>query len=302
MIAYSYAYQGRQPLVRKKISVIVHGDNVQRWENFQQGIKQAAIDLNAEETFLTMTDNISASEQQSLVNREAKNKAEGLIVAAVDSAEMTELVQEVNKQVPVVMVETAIDEVKENIPYVSADNYKMGEKLAENIMSENNKNEPIYLIDINQQRNSIRERKEGLLNVLESNGYKVTYWQPEDSNAVLQFILEEQKLVASGIIVVLDELTLEEVADGTPKLQEDFLIYGIGSTAKIVYYLDQGAIRGIVFQDEYNMGYTSMVRLFEKISNNENAFAVNDEIEVHSANKDTAHLPEQERLLYPIIQ
>ena len=308
IIAYSYVYQGRQPLVRKKVSVIVYGDNVQRWENFQQGINQAALDLNAEVTFLTMTDDIGVGEQQSLVNREARNKAEGLIVAAVNSKEMIEPIEEINKQIPVVMAETGIYEEKviyeevADVPYVSADNREMGEKLAEIIMSENDKNEPIYLVDINKQRNPIEVRKEGLTKLLENSGYRITYWQPEDSSAVLPFVEEQQKLAAPGVIVALDELALEAIIDGTPKLQEGFAIYGIGSTAKIVYYLDQGAIKGIVFQDEYNMGYTSMIRLFEKISNKRGISVVNGEIEVHSANKDNVHLPEEERLLYPIIQ
>ena len=303
VIAYSYAYQGRQPLVRKKVSVIVYGDNVQRWENFQQGINQAALDLNAEVTFLTtMTDDIGVGEQRSLVYREERNKAEGLIVAAVNSKEMTEPIEEVNKQIPVVMAETAIDETKESIKYVSADNLAMGEELAKIIVAEQGRTTPIYLVDVNGQRNSIQARKEGLIKVLEASGYKVVRWQPEDSSAILPFVEEQQKLSAPGIIVALDELTLEAIVDGTPKLQEEFSLYGIGSTAKIVYYLDQGAIKGIVFQDEYNMGYTSMVRLFEKISNDKGIPAVSGEIEVHSANKDNVHLPEEERLLYPIIQ
>ena len=302
VIAYSYMYQGQQQEASKKVSIIVYGDNVQRWENFQQGINQAALDLNVEETFLTMTDEISVVEQRSLVNREARNKAEGLIVAAVNSGDMTNAIEEVNKQIPVVMAETGIYEGKANIPYVSADNLKMGEELAKTIMAENDKNVPIYLVDVEQQRNSIKIRQEGFLKLLETKGYKVTRWYPQGSNDILPFIEEQQKLVAPGIIVALGELTLEAVIDGTPKLQEEFLIYGIGSTAKIVYYLDQGAIKGIVFQDEYNMGYTSMVRLVEKISGKKTATAVDGEIEVHAANKDTVHLPEEERLLYPIIQ
>ena len=302
VIAYSYVYQDRAPLVRKKVSVIVHGDNVQRWENFQQGINQAALDLNAEVTFLTMTDDINVSEQRGLVNREIRNKAEGLIVAVVNSGKMTEPIQEVNKQIPVVTAETSIDEGKENIPYISADNRKMGEELAQTIASENSKTTPIYLLIANGQRNSIETRKAGLIDVLEKKGYKITTWEPEDSSAILPFVEEQQKLVAPGIIVALDELALEAIIDGTPKLQKEFSIYGIGSTAKIVYYLDQGAIKGIVFQDEYSMGYTSMVRLFEMIGNGRDIPSVSGEIEVHSANKDNVHLPEEERLLYPIIQ
>lgn len=302
IIAYSYVYQGRQPLVRKKVSVIVYGDNVQRWENFQQGINQAALDLNAEVTFLTMTDDINAIEQQGLVSREVRNKAEGLIVAAVDSEKMNMPIQEISKQIPVVMAETGLSEEVKNITYVTADNKAMGEELAEAIMAEKGETIPIYLVDINQQRDSIRTRKEGLISVLEEDGYKIIPWQPRDGSEVLPFIEERQKLVAPGVIVALDELTLETIIDGTPKLQEDFSVYGIGSTAKIVYFLDQGAIKGIVFQDEYNMGYTSMVRLFEKISNEKGIPTVSGDIEVHSANKDNVHLPEEERLLYPIIQ
>jgi|GEM_PF-1979499 len=322
MISYSYINQGRTKDDSKKISVIVHGDNTQRWENFRQGVEQAAMDLNAEITFLTMEDDTSVPEQEGLIEREIKNKAQGLIVAAADSAGMTESIREAMKHIPVVTVETDVRaEDESTLEYISADNKKMGEELAETIMRENDKTVPVYVVQVNQQRDSVLERQEGLVSGLQANGYSVTFWQPGEGDIKLSlFISKMQKTYESGIVAALDETTLESVIDGieeyvySDKESEEGdreqrkenkqipAIYGIGSTAKIVYYLDRDFIRGIVFQDEYHVGYTSIVRIFRQVKDGKRPQADAGRIEFYSADKDTLHLQENERLLYPIIQ
>lgn len=311
-IAYSYIYQERNHDNSKKVSVIVHGENTQRWENFHQGVLQAAADLNADVTFLTMTDDTSIENQTGLVKRQVKNNVQGMIISAVDSEGMSDIVQETARHIPVVMSENNIYSDNDTpLEYISADNQKMGEALAEKIMEENDRTTPIYILKANQQRDCVLKRQGALASKLQSNGYTVAYWEPGDEEA--DFTLFISKMVEKherGVIAAIDEIALENVIDGTQEYWDqdkgkDMLrpvIYGIGSTAKIVYSLERNLIKGIVFQDEYHMGYTSMVRLCRQLKDGEASLTGGSEIEFYSANKDTMHLPEKERLLYPIIQ
>jgi len=311
VISYSYINQEKSNDDSKKISVIVHGENTQRWENFYQGVQQAAVDLNAEVTFLTMTDDISIENQISLVEREVKNNVQGIIISAVDSEGMSEIIEETAKHIPVVMAENNIPSDDIPIEYISADNKKMGETLAERIMEENDGTTPIYILQVNQQRDCVWQRRSGLESKLQSNGYAIEYWEPAQGDSDLNLFIDKMlKKSAWGVVAALDEIALEGIIDGTQEyLNRDKegeilhpVIYGIGSTAKIVYSLDRDLIKGIVFQDEYHMGYISMVRLCRQLNGGEAPPADGDSIEFYSANKDTLHLPEKERLLYPIIQ
>ena len=77
-------------------------------------------------------------------------------------------------------------------------------------------------------------------------------------------------------------------------------LYGIGSSEKIVYELDRGVIKGIVFQNEFNMGYEAVEVLIQKIRGEK--VSKMPEVDYHHASKETMHLKENERLLFPIIQ
>lgn len=315
MVSYAYVIQGRPQPKKTEVSIIVHGDNAERWENFRQGIEQAAADLNASISFVVMSDDVNADKQISLLKKEQSNGAQGIIISAFDSVKMAQTIVETAASIPVVMAETSVFlEEEQKLEYVSADNEVMGGKLAEMIMENSSSQSPVYILKVNEQRDSVIEREERLTAVLQENGYTIGYWTPEEGDFNLSLFVEKMiGQAGEGIVAALDETTLESVIDGvqgfnkqversggdTSKMPQ---IYGIGSTAKIVYHLNQGSLEGIVFQDEYHMGYTSMVRLLRMISAQEDPGAEGQSIESYTANRQNLHLPEIERLLYPIIQ
>lgn len=316
LTAYLYSIrEQRQQQKKTTVSVIVHGDNAERWENFRQGVWQAAIDLNASINFITMSDDVNADKQISLIRRELSNGTQGLIVSAFDSEAEAAAIVEAAAQIPVVMAETNVrlgDEC--SLDYISADNATMGAKLAGMIMERHDSQLPVYILQVNEQRDSVLEREQELAARLTENGYKVHYWQPGEGDFNLALFV--QKMIVQnqpGVIAALEESTLESVIDGAAGYRQNKektagssfskpLIYGIGSTSKIVYSLNQGSLEGIVFQDEYHMGYTSMVQLLGQIVSGQNSNTTGKSIESYTTDRTTLHLPEIERLLYPIIQ
>lgn len=315
LMSYSYIIQGHQQQKKIAVSIIVHSDSAERWENFRQGIQQAAIDLNATINFITMSDDVSAGKQISLIRREWSNGTQGMIISAFDSEKIGETIAEVSAQIPVVMAETDVSvEVERKLEYISADNAVMGEKLAKLIMEAHNNQIPVYILKVNEQRSSIQEREQELAASLTANGYTIHYWQPGEGDFNLALLVQKMmKESEPGVVAALDETTLEGVLDGaagyrqTEEAADDhstwkMQVYGIGSTSKIVYHLNQGNLEGIVFQDEYHMGYTSMVQLLSQIASGTDRGTAGKSIESYAAQRQTLHQPEMERLLYPIIQ
>lgn len=283
-----------------KISVIVYGNNSDRWATLKQGIDQGADDFKAEVNFVTMTEEDDAAEQAMLIDREIENGAKGIILAATDSKAMSKKVKDYLQVVPIVMVETNVEDL-EDIVYLSADNYSMGLNIGRSVYlnSEEKRTVAVFMNDLH--RNSVLERYEGLMDSLEYSEYTIKPWEKEegetDSSLFLQQMLNEDPV---DVIVALDDESLEEVVDAVEISESQVDIYGIGSSNKIVHYLDYGVINSIVFQNEFNMGYLSIQQLVNDISENKNILDI--DIEFRTVNRETMYLPKNQRLVFPIVQ
>jgi ribose transport system substrate-binding protein len=136
---------------------------------------------------------------------------------------------------------------------------------------------------------------------LEYSEYTIKPWEKEegetDSSLFLQQMLNEDPV---DVIVALDDESLEEVVDAVEISESQVDIYGIGSSNKIVHYLDYGVINSIVFQNEFNMGYLSIQQLVNDISENKNILDI--DIEFRTVNRETMYLPKNQRLVFPIVQ
>jgi ribose transport system substrate-binding protein len=297
---YLYINDSKNKEKLTKISVIVYGNNSDRWATLKQGIDQGADDFEAEVNFVTMTVDNDAKEQEMLIEREIENGAKGIILAAANSKEMAQVVKENSLLVPFVMVETNVEDM-EGIVYLSADNYSMGLNIGRSVFLNGEENRTVAIFIKNLHRNSISERYEGLMDSLQYTKYTILPWEmdAEDTEPSL-FLQEKLKEEAVDVIVALDDESLEEVADAVELLEKTVDIYGIGSSNKIVHYLDYGVINSIVFQNEFNMGYLSIQEIVKDI--NENKSILDVDIEFRTVNQETMYLPKNQRLVFPIVQ
>lgn len=297
---YFYSNDTNKKEKTAKISVIVYSNNSDRWATLKKGIDQGADDFKAEINFVTMTEEDNAEEQKMLIGREIKNGAKGIILAAADSKAMAQAVKDYSLVVPIVMVETNVEN-SENIVYISADNYSMGLNIGRSVYLNSKEPRTVAVFMNDLQRDSVAQRYDGLMDSLAYTKYTIHSWEgkEEDENSTI-FLQEMLKKDPVDVIVALDDEGLEKVVDAVEISENTVEIYGIGSSNKIVHYLDYGVINSIVFQNEFNMGYLSMQEVVGHI--NEKPNVLNFDIEFRTVNKETMYLPKNQRLVFPIVQ
>ena len=90
------------------ISIITRGKNSESLMIMKQGIDQAASEMNADISFITLSEENSVNEQNELINREIKNKADAIIISPVDYEKMAEPIENAMKKVPVILIESTV--------------------------------------------------------------------------------------------------------------------------------------------------------------------------------------------------
>ena len=101
-----YARTESEEIETKQISIIVYGTDSERWENLKNGAELACERNIAEVSVITMSSENDPEEQKSLIDREIENGADALIVAACDSKEIGDFLDEKNYRVPIIFAET----------------------------------------------------------------------------------------------------------------------------------------------------------------------------------------------------
>ncbi len=278
----------------KKISMIVYGDSQETWEDLKMGAYQAAKDYNAEINFVVMSNESNAKEQTALIEREIRNGAEGIIIAPVNSEKMTDSLDKVLNQVPIVEIYNYVD-TKNNIPVITANNYEMGETLA-NIIDRETRDLKILVIVDNMERNGISDRLQGFEeNIKKEN---IEYWNINGlipSNLVNK--VEEESY---DVVIAFDKFVLETTGEVIEKGNYDIDVYGMGNTTKIVDYLDREIIDGIIFQNEFNVGYISVENM---ISYSNYGVNIKDiYIEYKYISSESLYDTDNQRLLFPDVQ
>ena len=294
---FNYSYKKGTTV---KISAIVYGSGADRWSTMKQGLDQGAVDFNVEVNLVTTQEDGSAEEQKALIERELANGAQGIILAAADSSGMSETVREYAKAVPVVLVETGIRNM-EGITYISADNYSMGLNLGRSVYLGSSRKKSVAVFVNNLERDSVLARYEGFLDSLQYMDSTINEWvMGEEDTEISAFLNTQLANHRADVVVALDDQSLEAVIDAAQAVGSTADLYGIGSTNKIVHYLDYGLIDSIVFENEFNMGYLSVQELVHDIQKEE--IKTDNDIEFRTVNRETMYLPRNQRLVFPIVQ
>lgn len=297
LIGYGFITEGKAERPWN-ISVILYGNDSERWMNLKQGAEQAEKDYNVILNYVTTSKENVPEEQIGLIEREIENGADGLLIAASDSTRLEETIAELVQKIPIIMIETGVNNV-ETFQYLTADNYKMGEELANTIMKDSKTNKNVAIMTKNLQRDSINNRYEGFLCTLK--GHSVITFNdaqntPESIESFKTFIQDNN----IDTVVALDNSSLENLVDVIQATNYNVSVYGIGNTDKIVYYLDKGVINSIIFQNEFSIGYLGTELIYKKLSDLSTGNV--PEIAYQVINKDIMYTQENQRLLFPLVQ
>lgn len=297
---------------REHYSVILYQYTDNGWQLLDEGIRQAEEDFGVEVNVVTMAKDDRAKEQQDLIEREIENGAQGILVAAVDSEELREQLLEIDKKIPVVTIENYVDE---KITHIGADDYQIGFALGQKILKDYETKRPFYVTVIKEylERASVQKRYEGLMDALKTVGGEVRVKnckRGEGDYDLALFLGKEMSEWNQDVIVALDKYTLEQSIEARRRQEAEMsgskgetselpMFYGIGNTEKTVDGLDDGSVKAMIYQNEFNMGYQGLEVLINKKKN-----MPADEIPVirqQIVEKDTLYETENQRLLFPIF-
>ena len=209
-----------------RVSVLVDAEDDRAWGNFKMGLEQAALHLNADQSFITLYDEKAPEQQGTLLLREVNSGAQGIILLAENAANMEKMLEDLPAGVPVIIYGSGVDS-----PRVKAvlcpDWAGMARDLAATITEENGTGIKVSIVCSTKNRTNVETIKNTLLQALTQAGSEVNFVQLEG--------LEDAKTLVNGLvaqgdnIVVAPELnTLEALAQNIGDSADKLPLYGVG--------------------------------------------------------------------------
>lgn len=288
------------------ISIITRGKNSESLMIMKQGIDQAASEMNANISFVTLSQENSALEQEELIEREIKNKADAIIISPVDYEKMAEPIESAMKKIPVILIESTVKSERV-LPSISCDNYKLGVSLGEEMIKMGNTGVNVSIVKNNLECSSVKERYDGFMSVMKNTNNTCTFWEFSGEKQDTYYN-QAKKLLDNNdvdVVVTFDSGILEVVAQTKKDLssvnkdKKSAEIYGIGSTSKIISFVENKVINATAMQNEFNVGYLGVKAAVDTI-NGKNVN--NGTIYSTVINNQNMYSEENQRLLFPFIR
>lgn len=289
LIIFSYAYwNGGTVKDTVKVSVVLDSQNSEKWEALRQGMESFAKENKMEVNYVILTGEESVKEQMEILHREVQNGAEGIVLNLPNRGTLVKQINETLSQTRIVMVDSSLP-LTFDCGYIAPDNAAMGKKIAETGLSEALEGESFGVMIGNSDMQSNQERLQGVKEIL---GDRIAFIASTPEGVSRELWQKTQRLL------FLDVQAGEAVAD---KAKEDGkLLYGIGRTEKLVYYLDKGIVDALLVTDDFVMGYTALQSLYRQLRYY--AEIENETIPYILADRENLYTEENERILFPAVQ
>ena len=170
---YYYGVFARKKESSDVYSVILYQNTEDEWGTLIQGIMQAEEDLNVDVNYIYLSENDTAEDQMKEVNKEIRGKSSGILMAAVNSREIQEALENMMISIPIIFVETGAGD---SFPVIRSDDYAMGKALGEAVLEDMERTKApgkVTIITENMERDSVNLRYKGLRDTLKNSGRKV---------------------------------------------------------------------------------------------------------------------------------
>ena len=292
--AYNLLHTGEEKTM-PKVSVIVEDSSNERWTAFRLGIDQAAREYGVDVAFIASPEFESAQDQKNLISQEAAGGADALILSLYDS-EMTDIGTNTMK---IVFVETdGIRDSSAGSAAVVPSGRKMGEALGEMLLKKSGPAPYVSVLIRNLLRYSEKEMLQGLTETVEGAGGSILLIETDREHMMTALTRSKE---ADAIAVLEDPLLMRAAELSVSEELPGGRLFGIGCSPSNISYLDRGVISGMIIPNEFTMGYQSLAQLSRCLSND---IPVMKDIEIGFSGvlTEEVHDPENEKLLFPVVQ
>ncbi len=257
------------------VVVIPKGLTHEHWQSVHRGAERCAADLEAEDgtrvriIFDGPLRERDAMEQIRIVDRRVATGASGIVLAPQHSRTMTACVKRsADAGVPVIIIDSGIDDPDHFVKYVATDNYNGGCLAARHLLGElkNKDNPKLILFRYAVGSQATEDREKGFLDTVKQM-CPGAVWLSTDKYAgatrdsamreagpmILQFGKEVDGIFAPN----------ESSASGTADvlrsqgLNKKVVLMGFDASKPLLQSIQEGDIVGSILQDPYRMGYLS---------------------------------------------
>lgn len=289
----------QRPVELLELSVILREIDSSASAVTRQGMERAALDLNAELRFLTLSTPNDAAEQRKLLEREMEGGADGVLLAPADRTELKESVRAAADHMAVVTLETDMSD-EGAVACVSADNIALGKALGRAALNGVSEGDTILLVDSLPGDTGVTQRLESAAQVLEEAGIRIRVCRAEkwaDLPGAMQKALETEQ---PALVMAFESAALERAAQAVQAFKEPPLLYGMGSTNAIAAGLEQGWITSIAAQNEFAAGYLAVAAAVSSIRQ-EPAQAAKP-LAFSILRRENMYDPDNQKLLLPMVR
>lgn len=288
------------------VAVIIRGKSSEEWSVIKAGMDQASSEMNVNLRFTTLLEENSVREQKELMERELGSGTDAILISPADYSELSDIIENINKKIPIVLFESNIN-TKQDIPYISCDNYRLGQELAEEVVRNGNTRSNIVIVKSDLTYSSIQERYLGFIDEISKskNTYETIEFPTDESKLYnnIRSLMEDNKV---DVIVTFEPNILEVI--GTAKkyvinnsnITSNIEVYGTGRTSTIISLIEEEIIDAIAIQNEFNVGYLSIETAVNKLENKKNDSKIN--ITSTLINSRNMYSEENQKMLFPIVR
>lgn len=296
---------GRDRSVLGRISVIVRDSDSSQWAAFKYGTRMAAADRKVEVVIVGTESVLTLGEEEALIENEIESGADAVIVQPVAGDGAEEMLARMGERIPIILIEPLApgDEAEPPLPVTSADNYALGQVLAEEVLEDFGgrlEGKTMGIISRTTDSETTVRRAAGLCDALEGTGVRLQWSVAGNFDNGEANYLEGQGRV--DFVAALDDRSL--VATGEYAAAGDLSgtrVYGIAHSTQAAYYLDMGAAECLVVPDEFNVGYQSVTEIangMERIFYTEKSNTVSCTV----LRRETLFSEENQELLFTLSQ
>lgn len=308
LLAFLYLISSTDLFIKERknevypVSVILDDVTDESYQNLKKGVDRAAIELNADVSFMTLYEGGDATWQIERMAREQQDGAKALIVMPMEETALEDALADKRVQIPVVLVNSELPRDKVSC-VVTTDYDAMGQNLARQAVAEHGTGIPYYLFCTGRESAARQHFQDGVEAALHAEGCEVKKFDRHGDGSFRKII---EELVypesARAVIIALDPETLLETAqiltDSSVYLEHVDGLYGRGTTTPVLNYLDRGVINGLCVTDDFSTGYLSVKRAVEILSNQK--LEEETVLDSYYIQKEDLRKPEFEKMLYPI--
>lgn len=285
---------------RKKVSMIVYGDDSERWENMREGATLVCEDKEADLSLLTMMSENDTAEQEEIILREIEDGADALIIAACNSSAIRDFIEDKHPRVPIVFVEN-VESLSGEMKAIAPDDYKMGYELGQELVKNESKIVTVAIISENTNRDDVSLREKGFREAIEGKVGKEITWSRNDYERKANTRMFIQRAIvseATDVIVTFDNTATDALLDALANLNKTRKVYSISTSNKAVYNLYNKGITVLEYPDEFSMGYLAAVNVLDEAEAKKYG---NKKIEYRIVRKENMYDKDNQKLLFPFV-